>query len=653
MINSSALTLANVTWLCAAMAFVIAPHVSRLPWWVTLTCAAAGAWRWWIARNGLRNPAWWMMALFAFGITIGAYFEYRRLFGREVGVTLLIAMLCLKMLEMRLKRDAMIVIFLGFFLALTNFLYSQTIAMGGYMLICVWLFMSTLIGFNRIGSEPTVRERVVPAGWLMLQAIPMMLVIFVLFPRISGPLWATPQEGQARTGLSDSMSPGDISKLSQSTAIAFRAEFDGPVPNSSDLYWRGPVLSLQTSRGWRMVESPIAERIEYTALSPAVKYRVTMQPHNKNWLFALDIPNAMPAGAFLLTDYQMRSREPVNQLKAYEIASHLNYRIDLERSESELQKYLNYNNRVNPRTIAYAKDMRARFTDTRELIDELMRVYNRQFTYTLEPPPLGDNPIDEFFFDTKLGFCEHYAGSFALIMRVAGVPARVVTGYQGGEVNPITRQLVVRQAEAHAWTEVWLPELGWLRVDPTFAVSPLRISGGLSAALGPSGVFDTIADADKLGLLKQLAFAWDAVNTEWNRWVVGFNADRQRGLFEGFGMPNVDWKTLTIALMIGIGIAGGGVGLFVLARAVQKRKSPIHAAFEAFCARMARQGLTRASHEGPLDFLRRIERERPEFAAEATAVLDAYVQARYADNGAAQRDAERSFILQARRARVR
>jgi protein-glutamine gamma-glutamyltransferase len=630
MLNNSALTLANVSWLIAAMSFVIAPHVTRLPWWMTAACIAAGAWRWGIARYGLRMPPWWAMGLIAFAITAGAFLEYRRLFGREVGVALLIVMLCLKVLEMKMKRDAMVVIFLGFFLALTNFLYSQTIAMGGYMFVCVWLFVATLIGFNRINSEPTISERLVPSAWLMLQAIPMMLVLFFLFPRLTGPLWSMPQENAARTGLSESMAPGDISKLSQSDALAFRVEFEGAVPQSTDLYWRGPVLGAQVGRGWQMLEAPPVEKLEYSTVGNPQRYRVTLQPHNKNWLFALDLPSTLPPNAFLLADYQMRSQQPVNAIKAYEVSSHLQYRVGTDATERDLARYLAYNTRINPRTIAYAREMRAKYPDTKELIDALMGVYNREFTYTFEPPKLGTDPVDEFFFGTKLGFCEHYAGSFALIMRAAGVPARVVTGYQGGEVNPITRQLIVRQAEAHAWTEVWLDDLGWLRVDPTFAVSPLRINRGISAALGPVGVFDTIADADKLGLLKQAVFLWDAVNTEWNRWVVGFNQDRQQSLFEGFGLPKVDWQTLAIWLIAGVFIVGGVVGAFVLAAGYRNRKSPTVEAFEAFCAQVARQGLTRLPHEGPLAFLSRIQVERPALHTEAKKVVDAYIATRYA-----------------------
>ncbi len=630
MLNQTALTLANVTWLLAAMAFVIAPHVQRLPWWVSAACVLAGAWRWWIARSGLRTPPWWLMSLIAFAITLGAFAEYRRLFGREVGVTMLIVMLFLKMLEMKMKRDAMVVIFLGFFLALTNFLYSQTIAMGAYMFVCVWIFVATLIGFNRINTEATVRERLVPSAWLMLQAIPMMLVLFFLFPRLSGPLWSMPQEGQARTGLSGSMAPGDISKLSQSDALAFRVEFDGPVPNNTDLYWRGPVLGAQVGRGWQMFETMPVARADFEPEGPLTQYRVTLQPHNKTWLFALDMPNTIPKDALILSDYQLRATQPVNSIKAYDVASNLLYRAGTDADTQQLQRYLTFNRRLNPRTIAYARDMREKHPDPKVLIVELMRVYNREFTYTFEPPRLGEHSVDEFLFETKLGFCEHYAGSFALIMRAAGIPARVVTGYQGGEVNPITRQLIVRQSEAHAWTEVWLDDLGWLRVDPTFAVSPLRINRGINAALGPIGVFNTIAEADVFGVLRQAVFAWDAINSEWNRWVVGFNQDRQQSLFEGFGMPKVNWQTLIMWLIAGVFATGGLVGLLVLAQNRRQRKPPVVVAFDRFCAKLAKAGLARHSNEGPLDFLARIKIARPQDHTEAQTVIDAYIAARYA-----------------------
>ena len=631
MLNHGALTLANVTWLLASMAFVILPHVMRLPVWVSVTCAGAGLARWWIARQGLRTPPWWIMAALAVGVSAGAWLEYRQLFGREVGVTLLIVMLCLKVLEMRMKRDVVIAIFLGFFLAMTNFLYSQTILMGLYMLACVWILVATLVGFNRINTEATVQERVVPAFWLLVQAIPLMLVLFFLFPRLSGPLWRMPGADAAGSGLSDQMSPGDISKLSLSDAVAFRVDFDAAVPETQDLYWRGPVLGRQDGRSWKMYPVRAAPRLQYEALSPPVSYRVTLQPSNKPWLFALDLPAAAPPDSYLLGDFQLRSTSLVTSLRSYEMSSHLRYRVGTGLPPDALRPYLQYSSDLNPRTIAYARKLREDNPDPKALIEKLMARYNTEFEYTLEPPALGANPVDEFLFDTRKGFCEHYAGSFVLILRAAGIPARVVTGYQGGEVNPITRQLVVRQSEAHAWSEVWLEDLGWVRADPTFAVSPLRINRGMTEALGPQGMLNGLINADRFGLLKQIGFTWDAVNSKWNQWVVGFNQERQRYAFESWlGVRDMDWRRLAIWLIAGMISTSGVVGLILLLKVYRTRKEPLVAAYDRLCAKLARAGVTRAPHEGPVDFLARLARERPAMAANARPLVEAYVALRYA-----------------------
>ena len=652
MLNQSALTLANITWLLAAMAFVIAPHVARMPIWVTAVCIAAGGWRWWIARRALRVPPWWLMGLIAVAVAIGTRLEYGRWFGREVGVALLIIMLCLKILEMRMKRDAMIPIFMGFFLAMTNFMYSQTILMGIYMLVCVWIFIAALIGFNRINTEATLKQRLAPAGWLLLQAIPMMLVLFFLFPRLSGALWSMPQDERAQMGLSDSMSPGDISKLSVSEAVAFRVEFDGAVPQTEDLYWRGPVLGEQDGRAWRMYPVASRAKLDYTPQGPPIRYTVTLQPHNKPWLFALDLPAAAPDDAYFLADFQLRSRTPVANLKAYGITSHLRYAIGTGLGPRELQPYLNFDARLNPRAIAYGKKLKVDFPDPKVLTEALLSRYNKEFDYTLEPPRLGANPVDEFFFDTKKGFCEHYAGSFVLLLRAAGIPARVVTGYQGGEINPLTRQLVVRQAEAHAWSEVWFADLGWVRIDPTFAVSPLRINRGMSEAFGPIGVMNTLIDADKLGLLRQIAFSWDAMNTQWNRWVVGFSQDRQRDFLEGLGMRDVDWRSIAIWLIASVLATGGVTALFLFVRAVQTHKEPLVSAYERLCGKLAKTGVARAPHEGPLDYWRRLTLLRPKEAKKAGPLFATYVALRYATNVEKHSRDVRDFIWQVRRFRL-
>ncbi len=644
MLNLSTLKLGDITWLLAAMAFVIAPHTLRLPVWMTACCLAAGGWRWWIARRGLHSPPTLLMVAFTAGITAGAFMEYRRLFGKEVGVALLIVMLALKVLEMKQKRDAIVAIFLGFFLALTNFMYSQTIFMGAYMMICVWLFVATLIGFNRIGTEATVRQRLVPAGWLLVQSIPMMLVVFFLFPRLTGPLWSMPADDQALSGLTDNMRPGDFSKLTLSDAVAFRVDFEGAVPQSEDLYWRGPVLGQQIGASWRMYNVGETRKLEFEPQGPATQYRVTLQPHNKFWLFALDLPGTLPDNAFFTNDYQMRSRTAVTGLRYYEVSSYLRYRVGVKLSASERAQALKYSNYINPRSIAFAQKMRQENPDPKVFIEKLLKMYNSNFEYTLEPPPLGANPIDEFFFDTRKGFCEHYASSFVFLLRAADIPARVVTGYQGGEVNPISRQLVVRQSDAHAWAEVWFEDLGWVRADPTFAVSPLRINRGMQAAVGPQGVFNNLMAADSMGILHQIAYSWDALNNQWNQWVVGFNSDRQKSLLEDlFGMRDVDWRTIAVWLIGGVMVVGWSAGLLLMVRAYRTRKEPLVMAWDRLCRKLAAAGWVRAPDEGPMDFLIRIEQSDARLAAQVRPLVEAYVRRRY-DVGAGDTAHVREFV---------
>lgn len=632
MLNQTALTLNNIVWLLAAMGFVIAPHITRLPLWATAVCVGAGLWRWWIARKGLRNPRWWLMAAIALAVTGGVFLEYRRLFGREAGVALLIAMLCLKVLEMKMKRDATLIVFLGFFLAMTNFLYSQTIFMGVYMLICVWIFVATLIGFNRIGTEPTPRERLVPSGWLLVQAVPVMLLLFFLFPRISGPLWNMPLDNQSKSGLSDTMTPGDISKLSLSDEVAFRVEFEAAPPEAMDLYWRGPVLGRQDGKSWRPYNVQMVPKLNYEPQGPPINYRVTLQPHNKQWLFALDLPANAPPDSMFLADYQMRANVPVTSLKAYDMTSHLRYRAGGKAlSNRERDAYLNIDGSLNPRAIAYGRQLAAEQSDPKALTESLLKQFNAEFSYTLEPPLLGEHPIDEFLFDTKKGFCEHYSSSFVLVLRAAGIPARVVTGYQGGEVNPITRELIVRQADAHAWSEVWFDDLGWLRVDPTFAVSPLRINRGINAALGPQGMFNSLIEADKIGFFRQIRYSWDAVNSQWNKWVVGFNQDRQRGFLEGLGLRNFDWRDLLRWLVLSLVAIGAIATAAFLLQTLRSRADPLVAAYARLCGKLGRAGLARAPHEGPLDYLNRIEAARPDLADKIRPLLQTYITLRYVE----------------------
>ena len=621
----------NVMWLLMAMCFVVAPHLLRLPYWVGVFFSVVVAWRAWIAWAALRLPPRSLVLVVTAAAAIGTFLQYHRITGREPGVTLLIVMASLKVLEMRTQREAVLSIYLGFFLVLTNFLFSQSIPLGLYMLVCVWIFIATLVGFNRIGTAPTLGERLRPAGALLLQALPLMAAFFILFPRVQGPLWALPQDARAgASGLSDTMTPGNIANLIKSDAVAFRVRFEGERPPFSRMYWRGPVMSEFDGRAWRMSGVGMMGSLKFARAANPVRYAITLEPHNKNWLFALDAPAAAPHGSYPLVDLQLRSHRPVDERLRYEVTSYLDYRYEEGSGPQTLRYARRFDETRNPRTVALGRAWAGELHDPRLIIERAITLFNREFTYTLEPPVLDPvNPYDDFLFNTKRGFCEHYAGSFALLMRAAGIPARVVTGYQGGELNPFNGELIVRQADAHAWTEVWLAGDGWTRVDPTAVVSPLRVESGVNAALGPIGMTSSMIAADRLGILASIHFGWQYLNSQWDQWIVGYNVDKQRQFFSELGFRDVDWRTLAFWLMAAILVVGGAVTLGLLFRERRPRVEASLAAWNRFCAKLAAAGLVRAPHEGPLDFLARVKRVRPEVSAQAEEITRRYVEARY------------------------
>jgi len=622
----------NVMWLMAAMMFVVAPHMLRLPTWVGVFFVAVAGWRAWIAWSALHVPPRLLVAAITIAASVGTFLQYGRITGREAGVTLLLVMACLKLLEMRTQREVVLAIYLGFFLVMTNFLFSQSIPLGLYMLVCVWLFIATLVGFNRVGRAPTVAERLRPAGALLLQALPLMAAFFLLFPRVQGPLWALPSDARSATsGLSDSMAPGNISELIKSDALAFRVSFAAERPPYSAMYWRGPVLADFDGVTWKMFGFGQSGTLNYARAENPVRYTVTLEPSNKNWLFALDVPAAAPPGSYPLADLQLRSRRPVDQRLRYDMQSYLTYKYGEQIGPVQRGWHLRLDESRNPRAIAlgrqWARELQG---DPRAILARAIQLYNREFTYTLEPPLLDTrSPYDDFLFNTKRGFCEHYAGSFALLMRAAGIPSRVVTGYQGGEVNPFNQELIVRQADAHAWTEIWVQHEGWVRVDPTAAVSPLRVESGVNAALGPIGVFPSMIAADKLGLLAGMRYGWQMVNSSWDQWVIGYNMDKQRQFFADLGFPSLDWRTLGVWLVIAVFVVGGAVALGLVLRDRPPRREASLVAWNRFCAKLAAAGLPRDPHEGPMDYLARIKASRPGEAADAEAITQRYVEARY------------------------
>lgn len=638
---------ADILLLLAACTLVLLPHVSHLPVWVSPACAALLAWRGWITFRGNRMPPRWLLLPVAVLAMAGVYLTYRTFFGREAGVTMLTLLLTLKLLEMHAKRDLFVALFLSFFLILSSFFYSQSIGTAAITIVAVVAILTTQLSFQFTGAVPPLRQRLRMGATILLLAAPVTLVLFLLFPRIQGPLWGMPGDAHSgRTGLSDTMEPGNIQNLALSDEIAFRVKFTDPPPPQAQLYWRGPVLGAFDGKKWlphrqnRRIYAPATVNVRGTPL----RYQVTLEPHGKKWLFALDIPRHVPDippnSALMTRDMQLLSSEPINDRIRYDIASHIDYELNPNEPPLILQQWLELPRGYNPRTLGFAADLRRKSANNIDFIGAVLQHFRREnFRYTLQPPLLGTHGVDDFLFTTRAGFCEHYSAAFVVLMRAAGVPSRVVTGYQGGEMNPSDGFLVVRQSEAHAWAEVWLENRGWIRVDPTAAVAPNRVEMNLSSVLPRQylGGLITLDGSDNalLSQLQKFRQNWDAITNAWNQWVLNYTPQQQRNFIKSLGFEDVDWRTM-VALMFVCGILA--VAIVVLPLLLHERKrDPVDAVYESLCKRLAKQGFPRAVHEGPRSYRARLTSTESPLSEKQKAALarflDLYETVRYGSTG--------------------
>ncbi len=624
------LTPTALLWLIVTLTLAALPHASEAPAWLIPAFIGISGWRVFIVVRNAPPPPRWMLLILALLAAAGVLITYKTLLGRDAGVALLTVMTACKLLETRSLRDGVVLVLLGYLLVMSNLLFNQDIPMVAYLLAVVTLMLAAqmLIQRQHAGLSGLMPLRL--AGKMLLTAFPVMLVLFILFPRIPGPLWGLPKDAyQGRTGLSGEMEPGAISQLIQSDDVAFRVRFVGEMPPPAQRYWRGPVLWNFDGRRWTRREESLSETpAPFTATGPALDYAVIMEPSNQRWLLALDLPASVPPRARMTSAFQLVRDQPVNETYRYEVRSYPQYQTG-ELSNAERLIGLRLPPRSNPRARQLAEQWRADDPRPEALIKTALALFREQsFYYTLNPPLLGFHSVDEFLFRTQRGFCEHYAGAFVFLMRSAGVPARVMTGYLGGERNAMGDYLIVRQSDAHAWAEVWLEGRGWVRVDPTAAVAPNRVEQGLYGALPDSDELPFLARrGGDYQWLRQLALGWDALNIRWNEWVLAYGPDRQREFLSGLGFGAVDWGEMIIAM---IGMLGGLALLFLFLRWRSRQPpDPAARAWQRFCARLARRGVKRGAHEGPLDFTERAVAQRPEWAAAIREIGGLYARLRY------------------------
>jgi len=467
---------------------------------------------------------------------------------------------------------------------------------------------------------------------ILLQSIPLMLIMFMLFPRISGSLWQLPSEKpSALSGLSDTMSPGNISNLIKSNSVAFRVKFRGTIPQQQNLYWRAVVLWYFDGNTWEIGMQNISQLATLYSLSDdIISYTVTLEPHQKDWLYALDMPFNVPDSLIYTNNYNLRAKHKIDSLYQYEISSVMEYIIQAKITPWERSSGLKIPFNTNPETIQMGNKLSRQYDSNEDIVNHVLELFNKEnFHYTLRPPLTpGFNSVDQFLFDTRRGFCEHYASSFTLLMRAAGIPARVVMGYQGGTVNPLNQVMTVRNSDAHAWSEVWLEDKGWVRIDPTAAIAPQRIERNLEAALDPSESRPFHMQINN-GFIRDVLFYWDAADNQWNQWVVGYDKEFQQRLLEDILSRKVEISDIILLMVISFTLMMLILALFIMKPWYYQKLDPVVKIYNSFCKKLATKGVCRKPYEGPIDYTQRVIRVFPEQRNSIELIIRLYTKLRY------------------------
>jgi transglutaminase-like putative cysteine protease len=622
----------GLAWVLTALGVAVAPHVPKMPAWVTLLLVAIAAWRWAADLRGWRLPPQWLRVIVVVAMATAVLGTYRTLNGIEAGTAFLVLMAAMKLLETRAARDLTVLVFIAWFLLFAALLRSQSLLHLPWLLGSAFLTTVALMRVHASAASAPTRHIARQAAALLLQAAPLALLLFLLFPRLPGPFWGVDSGTAARTGLDDEMTPGDVSELSASGEIAFRVRFRGATPAPEDRYWRGPVLHEFDGRSWRRPNAQAFPQQQVEFAGEPIRYQITLEPHARRWVLALDLPSQWPERQVTQSyDFTLLSARNIGSVAAFELTSHARFIAGVDLPVTLRRKDLSLPaDGTNARSVALGRELAAQYPgDAAAIVRAMLRRFREEpFEYTMRPPRLADNAVDEFLFTTRKGFCEHYASAFTVVMRAAGIPARIVTGYQGGEFNPYGGYLLVRQSDAHAWSEVWIDGRGWLRVDPTAAVAPERIRGGLIDAVGADEpVPGRFRDANPLWLKVELG--WDVVNDFWNERVVRFDARSQFAMLERLGVDDPDWRAL------GLGLAGSLAAFFVgltayLAWRYRPPRRDWPARLHALVVRRLRKrGLEPGPAESPVAFLLRAEAALPELAGDLAAIRQLYVAQRY------------------------
>ncbi|MBI4028170.1 MAG: DUF3488 domain-containing transglutaminase family protein [Verrucomicrobia bacterium] len=653
-----------VNWLLFSMGCVVAPYSIHLSWWLFPLVGLLFAWRCFLEVRGHPLPSLWVRIILMIGLVLLVLIDQQTILGRDAGAAFLVGLLGVKLLELRTARDFVLVSFMCYFLIVGALLFSQTIFMCLYLAGGLFVITTALVRMHLAPEMKAAASRSFRLAFrLLLQSLPLALLLFIFIPRIQGKFAF--QFHQLSMGLSESMQPGDIARLNSDNRIAFRAEIlSSDPPKAANLYWKGFILWETDGIRWYLGRRPWSAAQEPPVTSRGLQQRITLMPHAQNWVFALDRPVRSPEGAILRPGQILESRFKLYHKWQYLVAS------DVQSRSQEMSSDIQYltlqlPKKAEPRVAALASRWRQQTSDPEKIIAAALKFFHDEgFRYTLNPGRYsGNEPLSEFLFERKQGFCEHFASAFTFLMRQAGIPARLVVGYLGGEYNPYGRFFVVRQNNAHVWSEVWIASKGWLRVDPTAAISAERIDPALAArraaaeaGLGAADVAERLHGARawqprwmRRSILT-LQLYWGVCEDQWDRWVISYDAFAQENLLRHLGFKRLSWMVIAGFLVIMAAVTVGFI--FSLLALRGKKPDPARQLFRRFCSKLASHGLAPHSGEGPLHFSRRAACRFPAEAAAMNEIGQRYVRLRYGKPEAGT-ESLRVLSRQIRRMRLR
>lgn len=622
-----------IPMLIAIQAIVLFPLWFELPAWISAVTITLMVIKFLMYRYDFKLPSW-LVLMFVFGSLAGVFIYFRTISGRDAGVSLICLMYGFKLLESKTYRDAALTLFISFFIMVMAFLFNQSIEMGLYLLVAMVVILSGTVALNSIEGIKGIKYLSKISGVALLQATPIMLVLFFLFPRLPGPLWGVHDANQGGTGISDSMTPGDIGILALFDDPAFRVKFDGDIPSSNDMYWRGMVFTEYDGVTWREGKRSRLRKSNTPSFTVKYKYRVQMEPNKSRWIFGLEHLATPPKSSSLFSDFTWRYSQKIYSQLTYQAQSVVYDYQGVILSDSHRSINLQLPRSGNLKTRKWAQDLFSQSNSTQDFIQRVLSVINEQeYYYTLTPKILDEEMVDSFWLGSREGFCEHYAGAFVFIMRAAGIPARVVTGYQGGEYNPYGDFYLIKQSDAHAWTEVWIDDQGWVRIDPTAAIHPNRIEEDLRARTTRRDSWFSDKDFGfdlPESFWEKAAMRWDAIKSFWDDSLMGYGQDQQNDWLSKLGIKSNQWRYLGYGLATTLILSGLIFGLWLLRKSANR--DPVEKYYELLKSKLVKEGVEIPHHYGPKSILELLQKEYPNLAKKFSTPLQFYIAIRYKDS---------------------